>query len=151
MHNKNKNNYSISNSSWFNHFKSLLYNDNNENIALENLMQNYNAVDNLFNDPFMLQELEESVKSLKLGKSTGPSRIISETIKASFNQTPHILLKLCNRIFETGQFPSSWGQSILCPFFKAGSINDPNNYQGIFLIDTLNKILTGMMFNQLLV
>ena len=96
-----------------------------------------------------MQELEICVKNLKLGKSTGPSGILSEMIKSTFTDISPILSTLYIRIFETSQFPSSWGQSILCPFFKSGSLNDPNNYRGISLIDTLNKILTGMMFNRL--
>ena len=73
-----------------------MYSDNNENAAFENILHNDNVVDNLFNDPFTLQELENIVKSLKLGKSTGPSGIISEMIKASFNDISPILLTLYN-------------------------------------------------------
>ena len=60
-----------------------------------------------------------------------------------------ILLPFYNAILVTSYFPESWGQSILCPFHKAGSLSDPNNFRGISLIDTLNKILTGMIFNRM--
>ena len=89
-----------------------MYNKDNENAAFGSILHN-NDIDNLFNDPFTFQELEKSVKNLELGKSTGPSGIISERIKTSFNDISPILLTLYNHIFETGQFPSTWGQSIL--------------------------------------
>ena len=70
-------------------------------------------------------------------------------IKCTLTDCTDILLPLYNTILATSDFPESWGQSILCPFHKAGSFSDPNNFRGISLIDTFNKILTGMMFNRI--
>lgn len=56
-----------------------------------------------------------------------------------------VLTKLFNKILDTGEFPESWGQSILCPILKKGNVNNPNNFRGISLIDVLNKIFTGIL------
>ena len=56
-----------------------------------------------------------------------------------------ILTKLFNKIMDQGEFPESWGKSILCPILKKGKVIDPNNYRGISLIDVLNKIFTGIL------
>ena len=46
---------------------------------------------------------------------------------------------------DQGEFPESWGKSILCPILKKGNFNDPNNCRGISHIDVLNKIFTGIL------
>ena len=50
-----------------------------------------------------------------------------------------------NRIFNSGDFPPSWGQSILVTLFKKGDTNDPNNYRGISLLDVIGKIYTSII------
>ena len=95
------------------------------------------------------KNFKKSILNLKVGKSTGPSGILSEMIKCTLTAMSDILLPLYNAILVTSYFPEFWGQSILCPFNKAGSFSDPNNFRVISLIDTLNKILTGMIFNRM--
>ena len=46
-------------------------------------------------------------------------------------------------------YPENWALSILCPIHKSESTNDLNNYRGVSLIDVLNKIVTGMIYNKL--
>ena len=61
-----------------------------------------------------------------------------------------ILLSLFNKILTLGEYPENWSfrsLSILCPIHKSGSMSDPNNFRGVSLIDILNKISTGMMYN----
>jgi len=45
------------------------------------------------------------------------------------------ILRLFNRLFLCGEFPSSWFISVLIPVFKKGQQHDPNNYRGIALVD----------------
>ena len=87
--------------------------------------------------------LVSSVNGLKIGKASGPDGILSELIKSNIHEITPILLPLYNRILCTGQFPAAR------PLFKSGSLTDPNNLRGIFLIDVINKILTGMMHSRL--
>ena len=37
-------------------------------------------------------------------------------------------------------FPDSWGESIVCPVYKAGPQNDSNNYRGISITTTMYTI-----------
>ena len=48
-----------------------------------------------------------------------------------------------------GEYPENWSLSKLCPIHKSGSVSDPNNFRGVSLIDILNKILTGMMYDRI--
>ena len=68
---------------------------------------------------------------------------------SGMNDISEILLILFNEIFNTGCFPNNWANSILLPIHKSGSMNDPNNFRGISLIDILNKILTGILYDRL--
>ena len=138
----------VSKCEWFEHFSQLLYCDDIENGNV-NLLPELENIDAIFNTPFSLEELQKSIISLKVGKSTGPSGILPEMIKCTLTDITDLLLPLYNTILVTSDFPEYWGQSILCPFHKAGSFSDPNNFRGISLIDTLNKVLTGMIFNRI--
>ena len=60
-----------------------------------------------------------------------------------------ILLVLLNEIFNTDCFPDNWANSIRLPIHKSGSMNDPNNFRGISLIDILNKIIPGILYGRL--
>ena len=53
------------------------------------------------------------------------------------------------KLLDLGWYPEKWALSFLCPIHKSGSTGDPNDYRGISLIDVLNKILTGTMYNRL--
>ena len=101
----------------------------------------------MFNEEFTMSELQSSTKSLKLGNSGGPDGLVAEMIINTTNGISTILLPLFNKILTLREYPENWSRSILCPIHKSGSMSDPNNFRGVSLIDILNKILTGMMFN----
>jgi hypothetical protein len=51
-----------------------------------------------------------------------------------------ILVKLMNKIYETGDFPSGWETSMLhMIYIGKGDKRDPANYRGISLLSTLSK------------
>ena len=63
----------------------------------------------------------------------------------------HIFLpflnELFNEIFENGDFPEHWCQSIINPIHNKVSKSDPYNYRGtcISLIDSLCKIFGNIL------
>ena len=89
--------------------------------------------------------MKNNIKCIRSGKSGGPDGILIEMLKTTILLICPILTKLFNKIMDSGEFPEAWGESILCPIFKKGNVNDPNNYRGISLIDVLNKIFTGIL------
>ena len=46
-------------------------------------------------------------------------------------------------------FPDSWGESIVCPVYKAGPQYDPNNYRGISITTTMYKIFSNIINQRL--
>lgn len=57
--------------------------------------------------------------------------------------------KLFSRIFDSGEFPESWGYAIIVTLFMNGNVNNPNNYRGISLLDTFGKIYTSILTRRL--
>ena len=141
---------SIRPNQWVEHFKHLLHVENacdlKDNILEYSQDGNFSDV---FNAPFTISEVRKNIRSLKLGKSGGPDGIIPEMVVNTIDEISEILLVLFNEILNTGSFPENWANSVLCPMYKSGSMNDPNNFRGIFLIDILNKILTGILYDRL--
>ena len=57
--------------------------------------------------------------------------------------------QLFNKIFESGEYPESWGNGIIVPIFKGGNKNEQQNYRGITLINILAKIYSTLLSNRL--
>ncbi|EDO31203.1 predicted protein, partial [Nematostella vectensis] len=90
--------------------------------------------------PFTPQEIEKVVKGLKNNKSSGPDNILNEVIKAISSALLPILVKLFNKILESGEFLTVWARGYLVPIHKRGDKNVPENYRGVTLLSCLGKV-----------
>ena len=54
-----------------------------------------------------------TVKSLKKGKSTGVDNIPLELVQAGGEAMIDMLLIICNKIWQTGEWPTPWTQSLI--------------------------------------
>jgi len=86
---------------------------------------------------------------LKSNRSGGPDGICVEMYKFTINDILPFLNPLFNEIFDSDIFTKNWSESIITPLHKKGSINDPNNYRGISLIDSICKIFCHILSNRL--
>ena len=98
---------------------------------------------------FTESELRTAVFSQNNNKSPGIDNIPSEIIKASYAFISPFLLSLYNKMYNNGEYPNSWGESIIYPIFKKGDVNDAQNYRGITLINILAKIYSQLLLNRL--
>ena len=69
-----------------------------------------------------------------MGKSASIDNIPAELIKAGGNIVIQILLDICNKIWETGIWPSDWTKSMIISLHKKGSKHKCENYRKISLI-----------------
>lgn len=99
--------------------------------------------------PFTLSEVEYAIRKLVSGKNCGIDGIPSEFYKNTLDNIAPYLLDMFNRIFETGDIPKSWGQSIICHIHKSGPTHVPGNYRGISLTNTMYKIFSGIINKRL--
>ena len=72
-----------------------------------------NEPSNQDNFPILESEVEAAIHALKMGKSAGIDNIPAELIKAGGHIVILILLDICNKIWETGIWPSDWTKSMI--------------------------------------
>ena len=71
--------------------------------------------------PILESEVEAAIQALKMGKSAGIDNIPVELIKAGGHIVIQILLDICNKIWETGIWPSDLTKSMIISLNKKGS------------------------------
>ena len=62
-------------------------------------------------------------------------------MRAGGDEMVRTITLLCNRIWETGEWPRDWKNSVFIPIFKKGDAKDCGNYRTIALISHTSKIL----------
>ena len=125
---------------------SELYNHNvtgNPNIL------NVSPPSNTEKFPILREEVEAAVKSLKKGKSAGVDNIPAELLQAGGDPTIDMLLTICNKIWQTGEWPTPWTQSLVITLPKKGNLRQCQNYRTISLISHPSKVMLKILLNRL--
>ena len=107
--------------------------------------------DNLevYNKPLSLSEIKQAIDILKY-TSAGPDEIHNEIIKHLPQPAVLLLLKLFNKIWQTGSFPDSWRTSTIIPIPKPGKDHsNPSNYRPIALTSCICKVLERIINKRL--
>ncbi len=100
-------------------------------------------------DGITQKELDTAIKKLKNGKSTGPDSVRNEMIKKGGDCLHRTLNILFNRILASGVYPLAWQKSTITPIYKSLDPNNPTNYRGVAVSDTLSKLFTYIMNERL--
>lgn len=96
------------------------------------------------------EDIIESIKSLKNGKSPGPDGLSNEIYKQFREVLAPYLLKVYNRAMEDGALPPTMNEAIITLIPKKG--RDPEkvgSYRPISLLNTDQKILTKILARRL--
>ena len=80
------------------------------------------------NYPILQEEVEEAVKSLKKGKSPGIDDIPRELLQAGGDAVISALYKICNKVWQTGEWLILWNQSLIMTLPKKGNLQQCKNY-----------------------
>ena len=99
--------------------------------------------------PILREEVEAAVKSLKKGKSAGVDNISSELVQAGGEAMIDMLLIICNKIWQTGEWPTPWTQSLTITLPKKGNLQLCQNYRTISLISHPSKVMLRILLNRL--
>ena len=91
--------------------------------------------------PVLREEVEIAVASLKKGKSAGVDNIPVELVQAGGETMIDVLTEICNRIWRTGEWPTSWTQSLIITLPKKGNLQLCQNYGTISLISHSSKVM----------
>lgn len=94
-------------------------------------------------------ELEEAIKTLRLGKAPGKDTISPEMIKYMGEVGKEKLLQLMNNILKAKRVPKDWKSGIIVPLYKKGDRRECSNYRGITLLSTPGKIWTRIWYTRI--
>ena len=138
----------------FQHFKNLNSspsNSENDISTIKNMKEITNILSKSteLDDHISQLEIQNSISTLKNGKSPGIDKITNEMIKAGRNVIIEQIQTLFNLILKSGKFPSCWNTGIITPIYKKGDKMDPSNYRGITLLNTMSKLFTSVLKQRL--
>lgn len=88
---------------------------------------------------------EVCIHKLNTNKSAGNDQLINEYFSEYCHLILPILVRLFNKILNSGVFPSSWSKAIIIPIHEKWNIIDPNNYRGISITSSLGKLFTSIL------
>ena len=71
--------------------------------------------------PILRKEVEAAVQSLK-EKSAGADNIPEELIQAGRENVVPALTTICNKIWQSGEWPTPWAQSLVITLTKKGNL-----------------------------
>ncbi|KAK2160515.1 hypothetical protein NP493_1640g00033 [Ridgeia piscesae] len=101
------------------------------------------------NYPILREEVEAAVKSLKKGKSAGADNVPAELVQAGGEDMISALLTICNKIWQTGEWPTPCSQSLIITLPKKGNLQRCQNYRTISLINHLSNVMLNILLNRL--
>ena len=99
--------------------------------------------------PILHTEAEAAVQSLKKGKSAGVDNIPAELVQAGGEDVITALTTICNKIWQTGKWPTPWTQSLVITLPKKGNLQQCQNYRTASLISHPSKVMLKIILNRL--
>ena len=99
--------------------------------------------------PILRAEVISAVNSLKKGKSAGVDNIPAELVQAGGEPMIDTLLSICNKIWQTGEWPTPWTKSMVITLPKKGNLQQCQNYRTISLICHPSKVMLKIVLNRL--
>ena len=138
----------ISNNDWITYFQNLFSSQDNQsdigpNHPLQNISQNNDTT--VLESEITEAEIRYAIGKLKTDRSGGPDGLSIEMYKAVLDIIMPFLCVLFNDIYNSGIFPDAWCDSIISPIHKSGSVDNPENYRAISLINCLCKFFMNIL------
>ena len=87
---------------------------------------------------------------MKRGKSAGVDNIPAELVQAGREDVITALTTICNKIWQTGEWPTPWTQSFVITLPKKGNLQQCQNYRTISLISHPSKVMLKLILNRLI-
>ena len=100
--------------------------------------------------PILCKEVEAAVESMKKGKSAGVDNIPEELVCAGGENVTYALMTICNKIWQTGEWPTPWTQFLVTTLPKNGNQQQCQNYRTISLISHPSKVMLKIILNRLM-
>ena len=102
----------------------------------------------ILNEPISIEETENTLKGLKLGKSVAEDLISNEMLRTTNSLVLKAMTSLFNHCLLSGRYP--WHTSVITPIHKSGDLYDPDNYRAITVGSCLGKTFSTILLNRLI-
>ena len=102
--------------------------------------------------PILRKEVQASLveeSSLKKGKSVGVYNIPEELVQAGVEDVITTLTTIYDKIWQTGEWPTLWTQSLVITLPKKGNLPQCQNFRNIILISHPKKVVLKIILNRL--
>ena len=86
---------------------------------------------------------------MKKGKSAGVDNIPAELVQEGGEDVITALTTTYNKIWQTGEWPTPWTQSLVITLPKKGNLQQCQNYQTISLISHPSNVMLKIILNRL--
>ena len=86
---------------------------------------------------------------MKKGKSAGVDNIPAELVQAGGEDVITALTTICYKIWQTGEWPTPWTQSLDITLPKKGNLLQCQNYRTICLIRHPSKVMLKIILNRM--
>ena len=109
-------------------------------------------VDDMFLiEEFSADEVRTCIRTLKRGKSPGVDCITTEHLVHANDSMAVLLCSLFNKVRDLEYIPACFRVGVQVPLFKGKDLCnvDPNNYRGITLLSTFNKVFEILLWNRM--
>ena len=94
-------------------------------------------------------EVESILKSLPIGKASGPNGLSNRILKELSKELAFPLCVLFNRSFSQDEVPSQWKEANICPIHKKDDPSLVNNYRPISLLNSEDKVFERLIFKHI--
>ena len=86
---------------------------------------------------------------MKKGKSAGVDNISAELVQAGGEDVITALTTICNKIWQIGEWPTPWTQSLVITLPQKGNLRQCQNYPTVSLISHPSKVMLKIILNRL--
>lgn len=98
-----------------------------------------------------VNEVEDTLKSLKLGKASGPDNLNNRILKELAEPLSKPLSELFNYSLSKCDFPNKWKEANVSPLFKKDEPSLVSNYRPISLLSTIGKVMEKLFISTYLI
>ena len=110
-----------------------------------------NDQDEFLNIPFTVDEIRNGIRGLNKGKAAGYDSVTAEHLQNAGENFFVLMTKIFNRIVELEFIPTNFRIGTQIPLYKGKNTCplDPNNYRGITLLTSLNKVFEMLIWKRI--
>ena len=133
---------------WAEHFENVL---NRDRVTGKDIDENEKVCDTLDvkEDLFCEEEVVTVLKGYKINEAPGADSVVNEFLQYDGSEVRNKLLKIMNMVFEKGEVPNDFRETLIKPLYKKGDKSECGNCRGISLVSEGKRLLSNAILFRL--